>query len=101
MIKKYKNLGVNEEKYSNDEDMFKLLLIDGYNYPEYLGHKKYKNILLYIRNYLILKKNNVRKNRYPDYIYQTEGNVEIQKKYFRNIAANYSSDNNNNLYLNN
>ena len=43
---------------------------------------------------MILKKNNIRKNRYPEYIYQTEGNVDIQKNYFRNIASSYVFDNN-------
>ena len=57
-------------------------------------------LLLYIRTYLLSKKNN-RSPIYPNYILDinNETSLEIAKRYFRNIAKNYHLDDNNELYI--
>ena len=75
------------------------MLNEGYNYPPYQSHKEGKNLLLYIRNYLVLKKNKKKTNLYPPYIYENSKISENQKRYFRQIAMNYKLDENNNLLI--
>ena len=59
-------------------------------------------LLLYIRTYLLSKKNN-RSPIYPNYILDinNETSLEIAKRYFRNIAKNYHLDDNNEFILKN
>ena len=61
IIKKYKNLNIDNSINTTDEDTFKKKLNEGYNYPCYPGHKEGKNLLIFVRNYLILKKKNIKK----------------------------------------
>ena len=99
IIKKYKNLNIDDSINNTDEDTFKNKLNEGYNYPCYPGHKEGKNLLIYVRNYLILKKENIKNNRYPSFINNLKGNIDTEKKYFRTIASTYDIDQNNNLYI--
>ena len=97
LIKKDKIFNINkEENLSNDE--FNIKLKQGYNYPLYPNNKIGKNLLIYIREYLIKKKNNKRKNLYPPYIKENLINAENLKRYFRKIACNYIIDKDDNLY---
>ena len=97
IIKKYKLLNIKDDKFI-DEDTFILKLKEGYNFPKYPNHKEGKNLLIYIRNYLILKKKNKKDNLYPKYIVNSN-NAETLKRYFRRIASNYIVDDNNFLYI--
>ena len=61
LIKKYKNISIKSENVNLDEENFKQKIKDGYNYPIYPNDKEGKNLLIYIRKYLIMKKNNIKK----------------------------------------
>ncbi len=57
LIKKYKNLKISDNNFI-DNDTFEIKLKEDYNYPLYPNHKEGKKLLIFIRHYLILKKNN-------------------------------------------
>jgi len=74
------------------------LVKQGFNYPSYPNYVEGKNLLLFIREYLISKKINIKKPKYPFYI--TNADIKEQtnlKYYFRRIASNYIVDDNNDL----
>jgi len=107
LIKKYANLSISN-KYININDKlsnsyFKLDFKDklklGYNYPIYPNNKYGDKLLIYIREYLISRKNSFRNPKYPDYIYENNEKIENNKRYFRMIAKHYEIDNYNNLYI--
>ena len=47
----------------------------------------------------IIKKNNIKRNIYPEYICDTDVNIESLKRKFRKIASRYILDDNNNLCI--
>ena len=106
IIKKYKQLDItdNNKQLINsnikEKKSFKELWELGYRYPNYPNHIKGELLLLYIRTYLLSKKNN-RSPIYPNYILDinNETSLENAKRYFRNIAKNYHLDDNNELYI--
>ena len=103
LIKKYKNLKINEDNEFSEiinEEEFKKKIRRGYNYPTYPNRKDGKNLLIHVRNYLLNKKLNKKNALYPRYITENNNiNIDNEKKYFRNIAANYELDRNNNLCM--
>ena len=104
IIKKYKSINFkksinNNDVYINPKNNFKKLIKLRYNYPEYPNHKYGKNLLIYIREYLISKTINIRRPIYPDYIINTFNNSETEKRKFRNISNNYEIDKDYNLYI--
>jgi hypothetical protein len=97
IIIKYKNLSIKSDENIDEEVIFKKKINEGFNYPPYPNHPKGKFLLIYIRNYLMKRKNKINKNLYPDYILNSKKNIENEKRYFRNIANNYELDKFNNL----
>ena len=96
---KYKKLSITINDNIDDEENFQNKLKEGFNYPLYPNHPKGKYLLIYIRNYLMKKRNKTNKNLFPDYILNTKKNIENEKRYFRNISNNYELDKFNNLCI--
>ena len=96
--KLFKRIGLS--KNNENKLIFDELVKQGYNYPSYPNHVEGKNLLLFIMEYLISKKINIKKPKFPDYI----NNADIKdqsnlKYYFRRIASNYNVDDNNDLFF--
>ena len=83
----YKNLNLNNT-ITNTKEIFKNnntfdnLYKKGYRYPNYPNHKEGRNLLYYIRIYLISRRKNKQKQIYPTYIFDKNKNTENEKSIF-------------------